>query len=287
MNKVADGRQLLSALFLEKGKIMKLYDNLNCPEIELFTKFSENQLAHIYEPKQGLFIAESIKVLERALAGGYVPECALVEDKVYDEVSALLINWPEVRIMVAPFEVLKELTGYHMTGGVLCAMKRKTLPSLMDIAGSAKRLALLEDVVNPTNIGAIFRNAAALNIDGVLLSPGCCDPLYKRAIRVSMGTVFQIPWTFVNCGWPKETMNELKNMGFAAAAMALDSKAISIKNEKLRAEEKLVILLGSEGNGLTDETLAHCDYTVMIPMSHNVDSLNVAAASALAFWELA
>lgn len=265
---------------------MIVIKDINNSELDIFTKYTENQLAHIYEPEKGLFIAESIKVLKRALAGGYIPECALVEDKVSAEVETILADYPSVRIFSAPFEVLTNITGYHMTGGVICAMKRKELPSVRGIIEGKRRIALLEDVVNPTNLGAIFRNAAALNFDGVLLSPGCCDPLYKRAIRVSMGTVFQIPWTFADAGWPGSAMNLLKEEGFATAAMALDSRAISIKDEKLRAEEKMVVLLGSEGNGLTDETLSLCDYTVMIPMSHNVDSLNVAAASALAFWEL-
>lgn len=264
-------------------------EDINDPRLTIYTNTSEHNLSHIYEPELGLFMAESLKVLERALAAGYVPISALVEDKIASEVLALLEDFPEVEIYTAPFDVLTKLTGYHMTGGVLCAMRRKPLPSLNELCKDARRIAILEDVVNPTNVGAIFRNAAALGIEALILSPGCCDPLYKRAIRVSMGTVFQIPWTIIDAkadDWTSHGLNFIKDMGFAIASMALDDKAISIKNASLRSEEKLAIMLGSEGNGLTDSALALSDYTVMIPMSHGVDSLNVAAASALAFWEL-
>lgn len=262
--------------------------DINDEKLDIFKNLSENQLAHIYEPAPGLFMAESLKVLERALNAGYIPQYALIEDKMLSSVSHLFKGYENLKVYVATFEVLTNLTGYHMTGGVLCAMYRKKLPEIDMILKNAKRIAVLEDVVNPTNIGSIFRNAAALGIDGIILSPGCCDPLYKRAIRVSMGTVFQIPWTFINknTSWPAEGMSYLKSNGFKIAAMALDEKAISIKNKQLNNEEKLAILLGSEGNGLCNETLDLCDYTVMIPMKHGVDSLNVAAASALAFWEL-
>lgn len=263
-------------------------NDINDPQLNIFRNTSENQLYHYYEPALGLFMAESLKVLSRAIDAGYEPECALIEDKVLDEVLPVLKDYPDIPIYVAGFDVLTNLTGYHMTGGVLCAMKRKALVDAAELCKPLSRIAILEDVVNPTNIGAIFRNAAALNVEAVLLSPGCCNPLYKRAIRVSMGTVFQIPWTFIDeKDWPGNVMSYLKKEGFAFIAMALDDKAVSISDGSLRAESKKAILLGSEGNGLREDTLEMCDYTVMIPMSHGVDSLNVAAASALAFWELA
>lgn len=263
-------------------------NDINDPQLNIFRNTSENQLYHYYEPALGLFMAESLKVLTRAINAGFEPECALIEDKVLDDVLPVLKDYPDIPIYVAGFDVLTNLTGYHMTGGVLCAMKRKALVDATELCRPLSKIAILEDVVNPTNIGAIFRNAAALNVEAVLLSPGCCDPLYKRAIRVSMGTVFQIPWTFIDeKDWPHNIMSYLKKEGFAFVAMALDDKAVSISDESLRAESKKAILLGSEGNGLREDTLEMCDYTVMIPMSHGVDSLNVAAASALAFWELA
>lgn len=263
-------------------------NDINDPQLNIFRNTSENQLYHYYEPALGLFMAESLKVLTRAINAGFEPECALIEDKVLDDVLPVLKDYPDIPIYVAGFDVLTNLTGYHMTGGVLCAMRRKALADAAELCKPMSKIAILEDVVNPTNIGAIFRNAAALNVEAVLLSPGCCDPLYKRAIRVSMGTVFQIPWTFIDeKDWPNNMMNSLKKEGFAFVAMALDDKAVSISDESLRGESKKAILLGSEGNGLREDTLEMCDYTVMIPMSHGVDSLNVAAASALAFWELA
>lgn len=263
--------------------------DINDPRLDIFTKASETDLAHYYEPKPGLFIAESLKVLTRAIAAGYVPLTALVEKAKATEVLAILSNYPDINVFTAEFEVLTLITGYHMTGGVLCIMKRRPLQTLEEICQGKTRIALLEDVVNPTNVGAIMRNAAALNIDAVLLSPGCADPLYKRAIRVSMGTVFQIPWTILPGkaeDWQEEIMPRLKERGFATVAMALKEDSLSINDDRISKEEKLIIMLGSEGNGLKDSTLSHSDYTVMIPMSHGVDSLNVAAASALAFWEL-
>lgn len=263
--------------------------DINDPRLSLFTKLSETELLHYYEPELGLFIAESLKVLERAIAAGYEPVTALVEKRLATEVSSILSNYPNLTVFEAEFEVLTKLIGYHMTGGVLCIMKRRTLPTLEEICEGKSRIAILEDVVNPTNVGAIVRNAAALHIDAIIFSPGCADPLYKRAIRVSMGTIFQIPWTIAEGkadNWQDNIMPKLKEMGFAAVAMALKEDSVSISDENIHNEEKLAILLGSEGNGLKDATLDMCDYTVMIPMSHNVDSLNVAAASALAFWEL-
>lgn len=264
--------------------------DLKDPRLDLILKTTETELAHYYEPRTGLFLAESMKLLERSLRGGYEPVCLLAEDRYLSEVERLLQNYSpiiasEVPVYAAPYEILKDLVGYPMTGGVLCVMKRKPLPDVTELCRNATRIAVLENVVNPTNVGAIFRNAAALGIDAVLLSPGCSDPLYKRASRVSMGTVFQIPWTFLT-DWPTKDMKLLSDMGFVHIAMALDERAIEIRDPKLHTEKKRSILLGSEGYGLTDQTLALCDYTVMIPMSHEVDSLNVAAASALAFWEL-
>lgn len=268
--------------------MIEIHD-INDPQFDIFSKLTDNQLAHIYEPEHGLFMAESMKVLERALKAGYEPVIALIEDRVLEQAAPLLSDYNDVTIYTATFETLTRLTGYHMTGGVLCAMRRRELPDYMKLCEDARRIAILENVVNPTNIGAIFRNAAALNVDAILLSPGCCDPLYKRAIRVSMGTVFQIPWTYVEkkeTDWSLNGIKTIKQLGFKTVAMALDDRAISIKDPRLHSEERLAILLGSEGYGLTDDTLSKCDYTVMIPMSNGVDSLNVAAASALSFWEL-
>ncbi|MCQ2493283.1 MAG: RNA methyltransferase [Lachnospiraceae bacterium] len=270
--------------------------DVNDSRLELFTSTPENILAHYYEPEPGLFLAESMKVLERALAAGYEPVSALIEDRCLKAVEELLGDRPDMTVYVAEYDVLKQLTGYNMTGGVLCVMKRKMLPSVESICKGARRIAVLDDVTNPTNVGSIFRNAAALGIDAVLLTTDSCDPLYKRAVRVSMGTVFQVPWTVIGDRkalpdgkrviWPEQGFEMLKEMGFATVAMALDDRAIGINDKKLRAENKLAILLGSEGYGLKKETIEACDYTVMIPMSNDVDSLNVAAASALAFWEL-
>jgi len=263
--------------------------DIHDPRLEIFVNTGENALAHIYEPDYGLFMAESLKVLERALDAGYKPVTLLIEEKMYEAVTPLISMYPDVSIFLGKYELLRELTGYHLTGGVLCAMRRRRLPSIEEICRGATRIAILEDVVNPTNVGAIVRNAAALGIDAVIMSPGCSDPLYKRAIRVSMGTIFKIPWTLLETkaeNWYEETIPGLKEMGFATVAMALETHAVSISDERIHSEKKLAILLGSEGNGLKKETLKMCDYTVMIPMDHGVDSLNVAAASALAFWEL-
>lgn len=260
--------------------------DINDEQLNIFSKMSENELAHIYEPKLGLFLAESIKVLERAIKAGYEPKYALIEKRVLEEIRPLFDNQEDITIYVADYEVLKDITGYPMTGGVLCAMKRRELPTLEEICNGAKNIAVLDGVVNPTNVGAIFRNAAALGIDGVILSPDCCDPLYKRAIRVSMGTVFQVPWTKLKEGWPGKTLEKLKKQGYTTIATALDEKAMAIDDENFKKYDKKAILMGSEGYGLKEETLKQSDMTVYIPMYHEVDSLNVAAASALAFWEL-
>ncbi len=264
--------------------------DLNAPELDIYARLSEAQLFHIYEPKNGLFVAESPKVVHRALDAGYLPHSLLLERKhIAGEAKDLIARCGNVPIYTADFDVLTELTGFPLTRGVLCAMYRRTLPTMEEICSNARRIAILENVVNPTNVGAIFRSAAALNMDAILLTPACSNPLYRRAARVSMGTVFQIPWTYFDSQegtWPEQGMQKLKELGFRTAAMALSKKSVNIDNHRLMAEEKLAILLGAEGDGLSSDTIASCDYTVCIPMSHGVDSLNVAAASAVAFWQL-
>lgn len=264
--------------------------NLSIPELDLYTTLSENQLRHVYEPAPGIFIAESPKVIERALNAGYEPISLLVEDKhIKGEAAFLIERLPDTPVYVGSFDLLTKLTGFNLTRGALCAMRRKTYPAVSDLCENAHRIAILEDVVNPTNIGAIFRSAAAMNIDAILLTPGCADPLYRRAARVSMGTVFQIPWTYMSkkaLTWPDEGMNLLHDLGFKTAAMALKEDTISIDAPVLKSIDRLAIILGTEGEGLKDETIDACDYTVKIPMRAGVDSLNVAAASAVAFWEL-
>ena len=259
------------------------------PELDVYARTSEVQLLRYYEPEPGVFIAESPKVIERALHAGYQPVSFLVEHKDLErEAGEILKKYPDVPVYTAEYEILVKLTGFALTRGMLCAMRRNPLPLAEEICRNASRIAVLENVVNPTNIGAIFRSAAALHMDAVLLTGGCSDPLYRRAARVSMGTVFQIPWTYFDkkTAWPGEGMQLLKNMGFKTAAMALCDDSVGIDNQTLQAEEKLAIVLGTEGDGLSSQTIADCDYTVKIPMSHGVDSLNVAAASAVAFWEL-
>lgn len=264
--------------------------DLNIPELDIYARLSEVQLLHIYEPKRGLFIAESPKVIERALDSGCIPHSILVEKKHIDgEAKDILARCEDIPVYTAEFDVLTKLTGFQLTRGMLCAMFRPELPTMEKVCANARRIAILENVVNPTNIGAIFRSAAALNIDAVLLTPACSNPLYRRAIRVSMGTVFQIPWTFIGdetSEWPEKGIQNLHELGFKTAAMALNDNSVSIDNPQLMDEEKLAIILGTEGDGLADATIADCDYTVKIPMSHGVDSLNVAAASAVAFWQL-
>ena len=259
------------------------------PELDVYARTSEVQLLRYYEPEPGVFIAESPKVIERALHAGYQPISFLVEHKDLErEAGEILKKYPDVPVYTAEYEILVKLTGFALTRGMLCAMRRNPLPLAEEICRNASRIAVLENVVNLTNIGAIFRSAAALHMDAVLLTGGCSDPLYRRAARVSMGTVFQIPWTYFDkkTAWPGEGMQLLKNMGFKTAAMALRDDSVGIDNQTLQAEEKLAIVLGTEGDGLSSQTIADCDYTVKIPMSHGVDSLNVAAASAVAFWEL-
>lgn len=264
--------------------------DFNAPELDVYARLTENQLLNRHEPEKGLFIAESPKVVERALDAGCIPVSLLLEKKhIAGEAKDIIARCPDVPVYTAEFDVLTKLTGFQLTRGVLCAMYRPTLPTVEEVCKNARRIAILENVVNPTNIGAIFRSAAALNMDAVLLTPACSNPLYRRAIRVSMGTVFQIPWTYIgedDCVWPETGMQRIKDLGFKTAAMALCKDSVDIDDKKLLAEEKIAIILGTEGDGLASSTIADCDYTVCIPMSHGVDSLNVAAASAVAFWQL-
>lgn len=257
--------------------------DFNHPDLDIYARYSEVQLLHINEPKEGYFIAESPKVIERALDAGYEPVSILVERKQIPTVASNIITrCSDTPVYTADFDVLTNLTGFKLTRGMLCAMKRKKLLSVEEVCCNKQRIAVLEDVVNPTNIGAIFRSAAALNMEAVLLTPACSNPLYRRAIRVSMGCVFQIPWTYLG----SDGISQLKELGFKTAAMALSNDSISISHPTLINENKLAIVLGTEGDGLASKTIANCDYTVKIPMSNGVDSLNVAAASAVAFWEL-
>ncbi len=251
------------------------------PELDVYARLTEVQLRRFYEPRMGLFIAESPKVITRALDAGYQPLSLLVERKqIAGEAQELIVRCGEIPVYTAEMELLTQLTGFQLTRGALCAMYRRELPSVKQVCADARRVAVLENVVNPTNVGAIFRSAAALHMDAVLLTPACSDPLYRRSARVSMGTVFQVPWTYL------DDISVLKSLGFKTAAMALCEQAVSVDDPNLMSEEKLAIVLGTEGDGLAAKTIANCDYTVCIPMSHGVDSLNVAAASAVAFWQL-
>ena len=264
-------------------------NDFSAPELDIYARTSEVQLLRYNEPVPGFFIAESPKVIERACSAGYEPFSFLVEHKDLEgEAKELLARFSQIPVYTAEYEILVKLTGYALTRGLLCVMKRRTLPTVEEICQNTRRIAILENVVNPTNIGAIFRSAAALHMDAILLTGGCSDPLYRRASRVSMGTVFQIPWTYFDkkISWPDTGMHILRELGFKTVAMALRDDSFSIDDPQLHAEEKLAIVLGTEGDGLASDTIADCDYTVKIPMSHGVDSLNVAAASAVAFWEL-
>ena len=264
--------------------------DLNIPELDIYARLSEVQLLRYNEPDLGIFIAESPNVIERALNAGYEPLSVLVEKKHVDgQAKKILDCCGDIPVYVGEFETLEKITGFKLTRGLLCAMQRKELPSVEDICAGKRRIAVLENVMNPTNIGAIFRSAAALNMDAVLLTPACSDPLYRRATRVSMGTVFQIPWTIMKnegSGQTPTSVETLKKLGFKTAAMALCEDSVSIDNPELMAEDRLAIILGTEGDGLANSTIEDTDYTVLIPMSHGVDSLNVAAASAVAFWQL-
>lgn len=260
------------------------------PELGVFARLTEAQLRNRLEPEKGIFIAESPKVIALALDAGYEPVSLLMERKhISGDAKEIIARAGDVPVYTAERAVLAELTGFSLTRGVLCAMRRPKLPTAENLCTGARRVAVLEDIVDATNIGAIFRSAAALNIDAVLVSPSCCDPLNRRAVRVSMGTVFQVPWASIGeqaSEWPGPGIDRLHKMGFRLAAMALSDEAVSVDDPQLMAEEKLAIIMGTEGTGLSAQTIAGCDYTVCIPMAHDVDSLNVAAASAVAFWQL-
>ena len=265
------------------AKVIEISD-FSAPELDVYARMTENQLVNRADPAHGMFIAESPIVIERALNAGCVPVSFLMEPQhVTGKGRVLLDRCGDIPVYTAPLEVLTQLTGFHLTRGMLCAMYRPPLPGLEAVCAGARRVAVLENVMNPTNIGAIFRSAAALNIDGVLLTSAGSDPLYRRAVRVSMGTVFQVPWTYLPEHWPEV----LHGMGFKTAAMALREDSLHIADPRLQAQPKLAIVMGTEGDGLASGSIAGCDYTVRIPMSHGVDSLNVAAASAVAFYQLA
>ena len=259
------------------------------PELDVYARLTQAQLRSRLEPEKGIFIAESPKVIARALDAGYQPISFLMERKqITGPASEVLARCGNAPVYTADRAMLAQLTGFELTRGVLCAMHRPLLPTVEEVCRNARRVAVLEGIVDSTNIGAIFRGAAALGMDAVLLSPSCCDPLCRRAVRVSMGTVFQIPWTYFpeDALWPEGGMALLRQLGFKTAAMALRDDSLSIDDPRLLSEEKLAVVLGTEGDGLAAATIAHCDYTVRIPMAHGVDSLNVAAASAVAFYQL-
>lgn len=296
------------------NNIIEITD-FNSTELDIYARLTENQLLNRHEPDKGIFIAESPKVIERALDASCEPISILMEKKhIETQGRDILKRCGNIPVYTAEFDILTQLTGFKLTRGMLCAMRRPILPSIEDVCKDKKRIVVLENVMNPTNVGAIFRSAAALNMDAILLTTGCSNPLYRRAIRVSMGTVFQIPWTFINNTTNNKTLdnfsnvkndiffnisndtenkelttnyiNKIRELGFKTAAMALDNNSVSIDDKTLNSEEKLAIILGTEGDGLAISTITDCDYTVKIPMSHGVDSLNVAAASAVAFWQL-
>ena len=271
------------------NKIIEITD-LNMLELDVYARLTEAQLRARMEAERGVFIAESLKVIELALNAGCTPLSLLMERRhLQGQGASLMARCPDIPVYTADRDVLASLTGYALTRGILCAMQRPSPRTAESLLADARRVAVLEGIVDSTNMGAIFRSAAALGMDAVLLTPTCCDPLCRRAVRVSMGTIFQVPWARIgDCpeDWPQAGMELLHKNGFATAAMALDDRAISIDDVRLRQEEKLAVLLGTEGDGLSHQTIAHCDYTVMIPMEHGVDSLNVAAASAVAFWQL-
>ena len=264
--------------------------DFQAPELDVYARLTEAQLLNRFEPKKGMFIAESPKVIERALEAGCIPVSCLMERKHIDgQAKEIIEKCGNIPVYTSEFDVLTQLTGFQLTRGVLCAMYRPQMQTVRDICANARRIAVLEDIMNPTNLGAIFRSAAALGMDAVVLTPGCTDPLYRRSVRVSMGTVFQVPWAYLDKeseGWPHPGLDVLHELGFKTAAMALCENTLSIDDPALMSEDKLAIVLGTEGDGLSLRTIADCDYTVKIPMSHGVDSLNVAAASAVAFWQL-
>lgn len=269
---------------------VKEITDFQASELDVYARLTEAQLLNRAQPQNAMFIAESPKVIERALDAGCVPVSMLLERKhIEGQARHVIARCGDIPVYTSTPEVLTQLTGFKLTRGVLCAMYRPRQPGVEEICGRARRIAVLENIMNPTNLGAVFRSAAALGIDGVLLTPACTDPLYRRSVRVSMGTVFQIPWAYIGeelAQWPHPGMERLQALGYRTAAMALRDDSVSIDDPRLMAEEKLAIVLGTEGDGLAADTIAGCDYTVRIPMSHGVDSLNVAAASAVAFWQL-
>lgn len=264
--------------------------DFHAPELDPYARLTQNQLRNRLEPEKGIFIAESPKVIDRALDAGYKPVSLLMERKqITGPAAGILSRCGDAPVYTADRELLAELTGFELTRGVLCAFHRPAPRPVEELCKNARRVAVLEGIVDSTNVGAIFRSAAALNMDAVLINPSCCDPLCRRAVRVSMGTVFQVPWGQLGetpADWPEKGMDILHSLGFKTAAMALSDRSVSIDDEQLAKEPKLAIVLGTEGDGLATGTIASCDYTVKIPMSHGVDSLNVAAASAVAFWQL-
>ena len=264
--------------------------DFHAPELDPYARLTQNQLRNRLEPEKGIFIAESPKVIDRALDAGYKPVSLLMERKqITGPAAGILSRCGDAPVYTADREMLAELTGFELTRGVLCAFRRPAPRPVEELCKNARRVAVLEGIVDSTNVGAIFRSAAALNMDAVLINPSCCDPLCRRAVRVSMGTVFQVPWGQLGetpADWPEKGMDILHSLGFKTAAMALSDRSVSIDDEQLAKEPKLAIVLGTEGDGLAADTIASCDYTVKIPMSHGVDSLNVAAASAVAFWQL-
>ena len=271
------------------ARIIEIGD-FETPELDIYARLTEGQLKSRADLSKGLFIAESPNVILRALDGGYEPVSLLMERKhIHGQAREVVARCGDIPLYTAPLAVLTRLTGFPLTRGVLCAMRRRPLPTAEQVCAGARRIAVLENIMNPTNVGAIFRSAAALGMDAVLLTPACSDPLYRRAVRVSMGTVFQIPWAFIGdtlADWPHPGLDRLRELGFRTAAMALRDDSVPVDDPVLAAQEKLAIVLGTEGEGLAERTIADCDYTVRIPMCHGVDSLNVAAASAVAFWQL-
>lgn len=280
---------ILNYPFINMPNIIEITD-LSAPQLAPYVRLTEAQLKNRLHPEDGLFIAESPKVIGYALDAGYAPVSLLMEQKhITGKAAALLARVGDAPVYTAGADVLRDLTGYPLTRGVLCAMRRRPLPTVETICGDARRVAVLEGIVDATNIGAIFRSAAALGVDGVLLTPMTCDPLNRRAVRVSMGTVFQVPWTTLGekpADWPETGLARLGAIGFRSVALALSEDALDIDDPRLAAQSKLALVLGTEGDGLAPATVARCDYTARIPMAHGVDSLNVAAAGAVAFWEL-
>ena len=271
------------------GKIIEISD-IHAPELDAYARLTEAQLRNRRHPEKGIFIAESAKVIGHGLDAGYVPISLLMERRqITGQGRGILERCGDIPVYTADRELLEQLTGYQLTRGILCAMRRPQMKPLQEVIGDGKRVAILDGLVDPTNVGAAFRSAAALGMDAVLVTPTCCDPLNRRAVRVSMGTVFQVPWTVIGASasdWPEQGMEWLHGLGFKTAAMALCEHSVSIDDPKLMAELKLAVIMGTEGDGLDSKTIDLCDYTVMIPMAHGVDSLNVAAASAVAFWQL-